>query len=48
MGFYTDELEKCKNEDYVLCTQKIEIEREKYWMKKRISLLIKGLIVFIK
>ena len=34
MGFYTDELEKCKNEDYVLCTQKIEIEREKYWMKK--------------
>lgn len=45
MGFYTDELEKCKNEDYVLCTQKIEIEREKYWMKKRISLLIKGLIV---
>ena len=30
MGFYTDELEKCKNEDYVLCTQKIEIEREKY------------------
>ena len=48
MGFYTDELEKCKNEDYVLCTQKIEIEREKYWMKKRISLLIKGQIVFIK
>ena len=38
-----------KNEDYVLCTQKIEIRKRKILdEKRRISLLIKGLIVFIK
>lgn len=34
MGFYVDELEKCKNKDYVLSTQEKEKNREACWLSE--------------
>ena len=48
MGFIQMSWKNVKMKTMFYVMQKIEIEREKYWMKKWISLLIKGQIVFIK